>query len=186
MGAENAPPEENARLRRRSLRTKIIAWSFIPTAIILSAVAWFIFYSYQKVLVDLDIKQDWAIVQSKAVQTGGAMARLIDPILVPIALDIDIHHEMPIEVRAQNILDQAKNLEIFDGGIYFIDQQGKVFKTQPEQPELLGQDWSDTPAFRHMQDHRNTTHLPTSNLSRQAGRRSFVWAGRWLANRGYS
>jgi hypothetical protein len=30
-----------------SLRTKIIAWSFVSTAIILSAVAWFTFYSYQ-------------------------------------------------------------------------------------------------------------------------------------------
>ena len=48
-----------------SLRTKIIAWSFVPTVIILSAVAWFTFYSYQKVIGDLAIKQDWAIVQSK-------------------------------------------------------------------------------------------------------------------------
>ena len=32
-----------------SLRVKIIAWSFVPTVIILSAVAWFTFYSYQKV-----------------------------------------------------------------------------------------------------------------------------------------
>jgi len=39
-------------------------------------------------------------------------------------------------------------LEIFDGGIYLLDQQGKVFKTQPPQPELIGQDWSDTPHFR--------------------------------------
>ncbi len=51
-----------------SLRTKIIAWSFVPTVIILSAVAWFTFYSYQKVLGDLAIKQDWAIAQSKAVE----------------------------------------------------------------------------------------------------------------------
>ena len=51
-----------------SLRIKIIAWSFVPTVIILSAVAWFTFYSYQKVIGDLAIKQDWAIVQSKAVK----------------------------------------------------------------------------------------------------------------------
>ena len=48
-----------------SLRTKIIAWSFVPTVIILSAVAWFTFYSYQKVIGDLAIKQDWAVVQSR-------------------------------------------------------------------------------------------------------------------------
>ncbi len=48
-----------------SLRTKIIAWSFVPTVIILSAVAWFTFFSYQQVLGDLAIKQDWVIVQTK-------------------------------------------------------------------------------------------------------------------------
>jgi hypothetical protein len=41
-----------------SLQVKIIAWSFVPTVIILSAVAWFTFYSYQKVIGDLAIKQD--------------------------------------------------------------------------------------------------------------------------------
>ena len=132
----------------RSLQIKIIAWSFVPTAIILSAVAWFTFFSYQKVIGDLAIKQDWAIVQSKGVQINLAIANLVNPVVLPIILDIDIQKEKPIEVRAQNILDQAKNLDIFDGGIYFLDQQGKVFKTQPEQNDLLGQDWPDTPDLR--------------------------------------
>jgi nitrate/nitrite-specific signal transduction histidine kinase len=132
----------------RSLRVKIIAWSFVPTVIILSAVAWFTFYSYQKVLGDLAIKQDWAIVQSKAMQASLAMSNLVNPIVIPIILDIDIHKELPIEVRAQNILDQTKYLEVFDGGVYFLDQQGKVFKTQPEQPDIIGQDWSGTSELR--------------------------------------
>jgi nitrate/nitrite-specific signal transduction histidine kinase len=131
-----------------SLRTKIIAWSFVPTVIILSAVAWFTFYSYQKVLGDLAIKQDWAIVQSKGVQINLAISNLINPVVLPIILDIDIQKEQPIEIRAKNILDQAKYLDIFDGGIYFLDQQGKVFKTQPEQDNLLGQEWPDSPDMR--------------------------------------
>jgi nitrate/nitrite-specific signal transduction histidine kinase len=56
------------------------------------------------------------------------------------------------EVRAQNILDHAPNLDIFDGGIYFVDQHGIVYKSQPEQPELIGQDWSDTYQFRYVRD----------------------------------
>lgn len=39
----------------KSLQVKIIGWSFVPTVIILSAVAWFTFYSYQKVLGDLGL-----------------------------------------------------------------------------------------------------------------------------------
>jgi nitrate/nitrite-specific signal transduction histidine kinase len=139
-----------------SLRVKIIAWSFVPAVIILSAVAWFTFYSYQKVIGDLAIKQDQAIVQSKAVQAASAIASLLNRVLLPIVLEIDIHYEQPIEVRAQNILDQAKGLDTFDGGVYFVNHQGKVFKTLPEQPELLDQDWSDTPPFRYMQDSRGT------------------------------
>jgi nitrate/nitrite-specific signal transduction histidine kinase len=139
----------------RSLQVKIIAWSFVPTVIILSAVAWFTFYSYQKVIGDLAIKQDREIVQEKAGQAITALVNLLNPILNPILLEIDIRHEESLEVRAENILNQAKTLEIFDGGIYFLDQQGKVFKTQPEQPELIGQDWSDNPQFRHLQEYTN-------------------------------
>jgi two-component system nitrate/nitrite sensor histidine kinase NarX len=139
----------------RSLQVKIIAWSFVPTVIILSAVAWFTFYSYQKVIGDLAIKQDQAIVQEKAGQAITALVNLLNPILTPILLEIDIRHEESLEVRAQNILSQAKTLEVFDGGIYFLDQQGKVFKTEPEQPELIGQDWSDNPQFRYLQEHTN-------------------------------
>jgi nitrate/nitrite-specific signal transduction histidine kinase len=137
----------------RSLRVKIIAWSFVPTLIILSAVAWFTFYSYQKVIGDLAIKQDWAVVQSKTQPVFQVFVDITNPILLQILLQIDIQKQDPIEVRAQNILDHAEGLDVFDGGVYFVDQQGKVVKTQPEQPELLGMDWSDTPHFRFMIDH---------------------------------
>jgi len=137
----------------RPLAAKIIAWSFVPTVIILSAVAWFTFYSYQRVLGDLAIKQDLAIVTSKMIQVGLVLNNdLINVSFRPIILNIDTKPELSPEVRAQNILDRAPNLEVFDGGIYFVDQHGKVFKTQPEQPELIGQDWSDTSQFRYMRD----------------------------------
>jgi nitrate/nitrite-specific signal transduction histidine kinase len=138
----------------RSLRVKIIAWSFVPTAIILSAVAWFTFYSYQKVIGDLAINQDWAIVQSRTQPLFDAFYSVTNHIVVRIVLQVDTHTEEPLEARAQNILDRAQGIDIFDGGIYFVDPQGKVVKTQPEQPELLGQDWSDTPQFRFMVDHQ--------------------------------
>ena len=72
-----------------SLRIKIIAWSFVPTAIILSAVAWFTFYSYQRVIGDLAIKQDWAVVQSKTQPLFQAFVDLANPILVRVILQID-------------------------------------------------------------------------------------------------
>jgi nitrate/nitrite-specific signal transduction histidine kinase len=136
-----------------SLRVKIIAWSFVPTVIILSAVAWFTFYSYQKVIGDLAIKQDWAIVQSKTQPLFNAFFDITNPLIVEIILQVDTQREAPLEVRAQNILDHAQGIDIFDGGIYFVDPQGKVVKTHPDQPDVVGQDWSDTPQFRFMVDH---------------------------------
>ena len=135
-----------------SLRTKIIAWSFVPTVIILSAAAWFTFFSYQEVLGDLAMKQDWAIVQTKTEQANQALSSLINSHLRQIVLNIDTHPELPIDVRAQNILEQAQGLEDFDGGVYFLDQDGKVYKTHPERTELLGQDWSDSPQYRYIRD----------------------------------
>ena len=136
-----------------SLQFKIIAWSFVPTVIILSAIAWFTFYSYQKVIGDLAIKQDWGIVQSRTPPLFQAFFDITNPLIVKIILLVDTQKEAPLEDRAQNILDHAQGIDIFDGGIYFVDSQGKVVKTHPEQPELLDQDWSDTPNFRFMVDH---------------------------------
>jgi nitrate/nitrite-specific signal transduction histidine kinase len=135
-----------------SLRVKIIAWSFVPTAIILSAVAWFTFYSYQKVIGDLAIKQDLAVVQTKIDQAAQGINNLINASLRPIILNVDTKPELSREVRAQNILDHTPNLDVFDGGIYFVDQHGIVYKSQPEHPELIGQDWSDTYQFRYVRD----------------------------------
>ena len=135
-----------------SLRLKIITWSFIPTVIILSAVAWFTFFSYQKVLGDLAIKQDWAIIQTKLAQANQALSGILNTHLRQVVLNIDTHPDLPIEARIQNILDQAEGLDDFDGGIYFVDSYGKVFKTHPERPALLGLDLSDTPQFRYIRN----------------------------------
>ncbi|MFN2219925.1 MAG: histidine kinase [Anaerolineae bacterium] len=141
---------------RTSLRTKIIAWSFVPTAIILSAVAWFTFYSYQKVIGDLAIRQDRDAVRSKMGQVTRATGMLIDPVMVPVFLDTHYYNRDSLAVRARNISSRAKDLEIFDGGIYVLDQHGHVYASWPAQPELYGQDWSGRPAFRYVLDHTNT------------------------------
>jgi nitrate/nitrite-specific signal transduction histidine kinase len=136
----------------RSLQVKIIAWSFIPTVIILSAVAWFTFYSYQKVIGDLAIKQDLAVVDTKIERVAPVINNLFNATLRPIILNIDTKPELSREVRAQNILNHAPNLDVLDGGIYFVDQHGIVFKSQPEQQELIGMDWSDSYQFRYVRD----------------------------------
>jgi nitrate/nitrite-specific signal transduction histidine kinase len=154
----------------RGLRVKIVAWSFVPTVIILSTVAWFTFYSYQRVLGDLAIKQDQDIVEYNSVKTGRELGRLIDPIVIPVFIDIQWFNDDSLAVRAQNILDRAKDLEAFDGGVYILDQQGKVYITWPAQPNLYGADWSDTPEFRYIPDHTNTYALTDLKSSGENGK----------------
>jgi nitrate/nitrite-specific signal transduction histidine kinase len=159
-----------------SLQVKIIAWSFVPTVIILSAVAWFTFYSYQRVIGDLAIKQYPDIVKPKSQAFSNATGTLFRPSLMPIYIEIDTKPDLPLEIRAQNILDQAPGLDIFDGGVYFLDQQGKVFKTQPAQPELIGQDWSDTPHFRSINETPNFTATTDLITIEPSGKRIFCAA----------
>jgi nitrate/nitrite-specific signal transduction histidine kinase len=161
---------------RSHLGTKIIAWSFVPTVIILSAVAWFTFYSYQKVLGDLAIKQYPVIIQPKALTFSDAFRNLINPIVVPIYLEIDNKPDLPLETRAHNILEQAQGLDVFDGGIYFLNRQGKVFMTFPEESEILGQDWSNTPHFRFINEKPNLTAFTDLITLSSSGKRIFCFA----------
>ena len=137
------------------LGIKIIAWSFVPTVIILSAVAWFTFYSYQRVLGDLTIKQYPLIIQPEVQKINDALRDMGNKLLVPVILEIDTDHEASLEGRAQKILDYVLSVGAFDGGVFFLDQDGIIFKTQPEITELLGQDWSNTPHFRYINQSPN-------------------------------
>ncbi len=132
----------------KSLRIKIVAWSFVPTVIILSAVAWFTFYSYQRVLGDLAIKQYPLIVQPKVQAYNEAFTALANSSLMSIYKQLSLFTDESFEVRAQGILDYAASLGTFDGGIYILDTHGRVIKTQSGFTELLGQDWSNTVHFR--------------------------------------
>jgi len=86
------------------------------------------------VLGDLTIKQDWAVAQSKAVEAHTAMANLFNGAIRPIILTIDIDYEKPPEVRAQNILEQAQGLDIFDGGFIFWTNRERYLKPSLRNP----------------------------------------------------
>jgi hypothetical protein len=50
-------------IRWGSLRAKIIAWTFVPAALILAAVAWVAYVSYQRVTEDLVIERNQQLVR---------------------------------------------------------------------------------------------------------------------------
>ena len=135
-------------IRWGSLRTKIIAWSFVPTMIILGVVAVVIFYAYQQVTEDLVIERNQELTRLTAGQFTAELKEYAD-LLDTEARTSDIYGNDPVAQR--DALKGASNrLAVFDGGVLILDTFGTVVAAEPERPEILGQNWSDRTYYRQM------------------------------------
>lgn len=130
------------------LRLKIIAWSFVPTAIILTLVALVGFYAYQQVTQDLTIQSSREVARLSAGQLAAELSGFSNT-LTTLARTSSIYENNPADQRAA--LAQASNrLVVFDGGVLILDHYGTVVAAQPARPEILGQDWSSRDYFRQL------------------------------------
>ena len=135
-------------IRWGSLRAKIIAWSFVPTAIILLAVALVAYYAYQRVTADLVIEKNQELARLSASQILNEMSDYTGN-LTALARTISDYRGSPS--RQHDALSQAANrMVVFDGGVVFLDNYGKVVGSQPDRSDIRGQDWSDRAYFRGM------------------------------------
>ena len=100
---------------RGSLRNKIIAWSFVPTAIILIAVALVSLYAYQRVTENLVIERDRELTRLSARLLATELAAYTDPLA-------------------------EQYLAIFDGVIVF-DADGDIVVAEPMQYEIRRPTW---------------------------------------------
>ncbi|MCI0811754.1 MAG: PAS domain S-box protein, partial [Chloroflexi bacterium] len=131
-----------------SLRIKLIAWFFVPTAIILVAVALVNFNSFQNVTEDLVIERDRDLTQLWA----GQLAANFDnfpKVLGDVSHLLGISRQSAAEVQA-SLTGASPELRIFDGGVVVLDTFGIVTAAHPFRPEIVGQDWSDRDHFRQM------------------------------------
>jgi hypothetical protein len=67
-----------SRQTRAKLRTKIIAWSFIPTAIILLLVALTFYFAYQQVTEQMVIKNDEELTRLSASELSAGFQEYSD------------------------------------------------------------------------------------------------------------
>lgn len=136
------------RFARRSLRAKIIAWFFVPTAIILVGVALVNFYAYQEVTEDLVIERDQDLIRLSAGQVTDILAEFTN-VLVDVGKTADLSPTNP--TSPQSALQNARSqLAVFDGGALILDRRGTVVAVEPMWPGVLGQDWSDRPYYGEM------------------------------------
>lgn len=133
-------------IRLGSLRTKIVAWSFVPAAIILIAVALVAFYAYQQVAEDLVVERNLELARLSASQLAGELDEYT-AILSEWAQTSGTAARSPAAL--ETALDRARNrFAVFDGGVFVLDWKGVVVAAEPHRADLVGQDWSERPFFR--------------------------------------
>ena len=142
-------------IRWRSMRAKIIAWSFVPTAIILIAVAWVTVTAYQQVTEELVIERNQELTRLSAGEFAAGLTEHTVLLTEYSGLYADptsaAHiHENDLQAQRDALRQARGRLEVFDGGVLVLDNQGTVVAAEPGRPEALGQNWSDRGYFRQM------------------------------------
>ena len=135
-----APP-----LPRGTLRGQILAWSFIPAAIILLAVALVAFYSYQRVTGDLAIEQDRELARLSAGQLATELTEYTGN-LTALGRSLAGNWQ-DRDMLAGELAAAGNRLVVFDRGVILLDNYGTVIAAHPERPAILGQSWSDREYF---------------------------------------
>jgi nitrate/nitrite-specific signal transduction histidine kinase len=111
--------------RRTSLRAKIIAWSFVPTAIILAFVAWATFSAYQRLTEELVIERDQELTRLIANELSRELGKYME------VLSILKRTEYRSDTVARElVLDQITSIvtpRIGEGGhAYLVDESGTI------------------------------------------------------------
>jgi len=135
----------NRLIKRQGLRTKIIAWSFFPTLVILVTVALVTYAAYQNATDDLVLAKDQELTRLSASQLSAEMKAYTD-LLTEIASTSDLRQADP-DLQGAALEYFSNRLVIFDGGVVILDNFGVLVAALPERPEDLGQDWSNREYF---------------------------------------
>lgn len=136
------------RRARTSLRTRILEWTFVPAAIILSAVAFTIYYAYQQVTEDLVVGRNQQLTHLSAGQLSADLNPYVDT-LNSLARNPDIY-AVDVARQSDALRGAQDQLLAFDGGAVILDAMGRVVAAMPEQQILVGDDWSNFGFFRQI------------------------------------
>ncbi len=135
-------------IRWRTLRSKIIAWSFVPAAVIVLIVAVVGIYANERVTEELSLTSSREVVRLAAFQLDAQFLDFTN-ILTSTARIAEIQSDDP--QAQQSALDQtADRLAIFDRGVIILDDQGKITAANALAGRTLGQDWSGMSFYNEM------------------------------------
>jgi len=124
----------------RGLRLRIIAWSFIPTMIIMIVVAVFIFSAYANATRDLVVEQNRGLARLEANQYTDDLTEY-ENLLANEARILGVLIEST-RSRPDALTSAANRLAVFDGGVALLDNYGRVTAMEPARADMLAADWS--------------------------------------------
>ncbi len=133
---------------RTHLRTRILGYSFVPTAIILLTIAFLIYYAYQRVTEELVTGKNEQLIHLSAGQLATDLNSYVNT-LAALSHNAGIYGGDPVQ-QSSTLKLAANGLLVFDGGVLILDLNGKVIAIQPGQTDLIGQDWSKRAFFRQI------------------------------------
>ena len=133
---------------RTSLRIRILLWTFVPSALIMFLVAFTIYYAYQSVTRDLVVGRNQQLTHLSAGKLSADLTAYVNTLSL-LARNPDIYAGSPSNQSAA-LTQAASQLIVFDGGALILDPLGRIVATEPAQPELVGQDWSDRSFFHQI------------------------------------
>lgn len=136
-------------LNIRGLRAKIIAWAFVPTAIILLAVALVTYQAYRQVTEELVIGRDQELIRLSADQLMSEIAEYSDRLADEARSDAMRSTDDPAQLQAA-LVDAHNRLVVFDGGVIVFDNFGRVVAADPPRPDALGETWHTKPYVSRM------------------------------------
>ena len=130
---------------RSRLRRRILAWSFVPAAAILFAVAVVAVYSYGRVTEQQAVRKDQELARLSAASLATEIGQFsLD--LGTLTRQSAIAGGQPD--RQQLALAAASNkLSVFDAGTVILDARGTLAAAWPKRLQDVGADWSSRPYF---------------------------------------
>ena len=145
------PPPRPAGLkaRRGRLQQKIIAWSFIPTALVLVAVALVNFQAYQKVTEELVVQRNRELARLLAARVSTEfteLARRSEDLSKTLS-----RYEGDLQRQREVLRDNPYSLNIFDGGVWLyaaIENQVLELSAGLQHPPAA---FSRSPLFRQVE-----------------------------------
>jgi len=123
----------------RSLRVRIIAWFFVPMALLFVAVAVTNFVAYQDVTAELVIERNQDLTQRSASQLSNSLGEFTEA-LEEVGSSLDAS-QAPGSSRFP-ALSSSGALSVFDRGVVVLDTFGTPVASYPEDTDGVYEDWS--------------------------------------------